>query len=214
MKKIDTRITTPLCQGYCMLIFTGFVTPKLVWVSLLRHLSPALFQVLLVIVGLFTWTFFEYILHRFWMHGHGEHASDARDRLNHRHHHTHPTDIRITKAQRMAAIGVVIGVLALGFLLDNWFSLASGFITGTVIYMNMHWVLHQDWAKSFVPKLQQQHIHHHLKFPNHGFGVTTRFWDRMFGTTAPSGATISAKVYRFYIDGKVTKAPEKEPINQ
>jgi sterol desaturase/sphingolipid hydroxylase (fatty acid hydroxylase superfamily) len=205
MKQFQLKFDKPVCQGYCMLVFTSFVMPKLVWVSLLRDISPALFQIMPVLLGVFAWTFFEYILHRFWMHGHRDAAADERDLLNHRHHHTHPTDIRITRAQRMAALFVVTGIMALGFWMNNWFSLASGFIMGAVIYLNMHWVLHQGWAHRVLPGLQEQHVLHHLKHPDHAFGVTTGIWDRLFGTRAPSTTVITEKVYRFYIDGKVTR---------
>ena len=204
MRPISLRTDKPLCQGYCMLAFLVALTPKFIWLGFIRAYSPALSYVASVFLGWFIWTFFEYIMHRFWMHGqHHKKTSDS-DPFNHHHHHTHPTEIMVTTKQRWTGIMLVITLLALSTVLGDWFTILTGFVIGFVAFINMHWVLHQVWANRLVPKLQEQHIHHHLKYPDHAFGVTTRFWDRMFRTTAPRGALISAKVYRFYFDGKVT----------
>ena len=206
MRSIFLRTGKPLCQGYCMIAFLVVLAPKFIWLGLLRSYSPFLSYMATLLMGWFTWTFVEYILHRFWMHGGHRRKASENDAFNHHHHHTHPTEIRVTSKQRVTGIALVVLVLGLSTVLGEWFTVVAGFVIGFVAFINMHWVLHQEWAKRFIPKLQEQHIHHHLKFPNHACGITTRLWDRMFGTTAPHGALISAKVYRFYIDGKVTRS--------
>lgn len=199
------RMGKPLCQGYCMLVFFLALAPKFIWLGLLRSHSPVLAFIASIGLGWFSWTFLEYILHRFWMHGRHEQKKTDADPFNHRHHHTHPTEIRVSAKQRWIGIGLVVAMIGLSTILGDGFTILTGFVMGFVGFINMHWVLHQEWAKRIVPKLQEQHIHHHLKFPDHAFGVTTRLWDRMFGTTAPKDVVITAKVYRFYIDGKVPR---------
>jgi len=201
MKQNPSFLKAPVCQGHCFLIFTGFIGPKFFWLQFLRDSAPFLFQTILVVMGIISWTFCEYILHRFWMHGKHDHAASGNDRLNHQHHHTHPTDIRITGFQRRSGILLATAFLMTGYLLNNYFSLFSGFFAGFTGYGYMHWALHQPWSARIFPALQRQHIHHHLKFPNLCFGVTSTFWDRIFHTQAPKGAVVSDKAYQFYLKG-------------
>jgi 4-hydroxysphinganine ceramide fatty acyl 2-hydroxylase len=209
MQPTPSLLKTPVCQGYCFLSYAGFIAPKFIWLGFLKESAPFLFQSILVALGFITWTFFEYILHRFWMHAKHGHAEGRNDRFNHQHHHTHPTDIRVTNSQRTIGLILTVGLLLTGFLLNDYFSLFSGFFTGFASYTMMHWVLHQPWAGHIFPKLQRQHIHHHLKYPNLCFGVTTTVWDSVFHTSAPKGAVIPEKTYRFYLEGNPKVALQK-----
>ena len=201
MNSKTTLLHSPVCQGYCFLTFTGLLTSAFFGAGLLRVASPLLFQITLIVLGFFGWTFFEYVLHRFWMHRKHGYVEGGNDIFNHQHHHTHPTDMWINGRHRAVALLVTTALVTAGLLMNNYFSFISGFFVGLIIYTNMHWALHQSWGRDFFPGLQQQHIQHHLKYTDLCFGVTTTAWDRVFRTTAPKHAVITDKVYRFYIEG-------------
>ena len=201
MEQKPTLLHSPICQGYCFLTFTGLLTSALLGAGNLRSDAPFTFQSILLLLGIIGWTFFEYVLHRFWMHRKHGYVEGGNDIFNHQHHHTHPTEMWINARHRALALLVTATLVTTGFLMNNYFSLLSGFFVGLIIYTNMHWALHQSWGRKFFPGLQQQHIQHHLKYTDLCFGVTTTAWDRAFHTRAPRKAVITDKAYRFYIEG-------------
>lgn len=60
-------------------------------------------------------------------------------------------------------------------------SLIAGLLAGFVVYSSVHHRLHQDRN---VAGLLSHHEAHHDR-PDRNFGVTTRFWDRIFSTQNP-----------------------------
>lgn len=139
--------------------------------------------------GLALWTLFEYCMHRFTFHTIAKIA-----RLKHVHyvvhgmHHAYPTDpVRVIFPPFFSAIfGSVIGIAM--FLLISP-SLAagifSGFILGYAWYEFMHYAAHHiKWKISWFKNLKRHHLlhHHSMSFKDKNFGVTTSFWDRVFGT--------------------------------
>jgi len=136
--------------------------------------------VLLCMLGIATWTLLEYVLHRFAFH----HVVVIRKL--HDLHHTMPT----------ANIGTptwVTGALICGgLLLPLWwelgFNISSGLTCGlaagylwyvTVHHATHHWRTRQA---TYMHRAKRRHAtHHHSQHPCN-FGVTTVFWDRVFGT--------------------------------
>ena len=131
------------------------------------------------ISGLISWTLLEYCFHR-WIY----HRGDTLAHAGHRLHHESPK----------ALIGMP-WFLTTGFLLLVWFLLGSylqmpyvlsflaGLTTGFFLYGVFHHVHHHfEFAKRWNRKLRVHHKIHHA-FPEVNFGVTTRVWDYVFGTT-------------------------------
>jgi sterol desaturase/sphingolipid hydroxylase (fatty acid hydroxylase superfamily) len=59
-----------------------------------------------------------------------------------------------------------------------------GFMLGYLIYASMHYAIHAwkppfNWLK---PLWRNHHLHHYAN-EEKGFGVSSMFWDRVFGTT-------------------------------
>jgi len=192
--------------------FFVYLAPAIVIVFvaiLIRSHFPILFHALLFGWGWISWTFLEYIGHRFWMHAHRVNAVGKRDFANHQHHHTHPTQIRVTPSHRfLLSIGFAL-LIWLAVRLDGYFTLITGFFCGFTLYFFMHALLHKAWASKFVGRLQEYHIYHHCKYTNRCFGVTVTWWDQIFGTTPPAGARIPEKTRNFYF-GKNHYAAKNE----
>jgi len=67
----------------------------------------------------------------------------------------------------------------------NW-SVATtifcGAIFGYVFYDLTHYFLHHMALPSYWKELKKYHMQHHFMDYENGFGITSRFWDRVFGT--------------------------------
>jgi Fatty acid hydroxylase superfamily len=172
-----------------MTIYLGFV-----WLS---HGNDWLFASLLFFGGWISFTFLEYILHRFWMHDTPiEMARPVAE--YHMLHHRQPTEMDIKRLHRIL-VWVLVAVL---LSISIWFSLylmpVAGFVFGFSCYTAMHWVLHQSWSVKLVPRLHRFHLYHHCKYPNACYGVTVDWWDLIFKTTPPDEPVLLKRVTDFY----------------
>ena len=103
-----SRFEKTFMQLRCIMLFAVLfsiylISSEVIFKNKTLHITS------LFIAGWFLWTFTEYILHRFWMHGHGKAGS------SHTYHHTHPTEISVTPVQRavLLIIVTVVGVIAM-----------------------------------------------------------------------------------------------------
>ncbi len=141
---------------------------------------------LLFFGGIFFWTFFEYIMHRFVFHLVSDNPRMQRiSYVMHGNHHEFPRD-----RQRLFMPPVPSLILAsLIFLLmyaaigNNVFSFFPGFMLGYLMYGSMHYAIHAwnppyKWMK---PIWRNHHLHHY-KSEEKGFGVSSHIWDKVFGT--------------------------------
>ncbi len=143
----------------------------------------------LFFLGWFTWTITEYVVHRFLYHTETDKAWLRRiqDR-GHWIHHRHPKDPYCLAMPPIFSIFLAAALLGLFYLIlrENAFPFYAGFLFGYLVYLLFHWAQHA-LPKRKVPKffheLWDHHVIHHYKDPNVNFGVSTIFWDRIFGTT-------------------------------
>lgn len=159
-----------------------------------------LFHSILFLDGWLTWTLVEYILHRFWNH------SKSADKQNvivqrHLHHHTHPTEIKVTGKQRLEMVLIGVVLIILSTWADNFITFLAGLWVGFSWFFMMHYFLHQVWVKNVFPRLLEYHIIHHCKEPDRCFGVSVTWWDLLFGTGPSTRKMISEKVIAFYFEG-------------
>ena len=159
--------------------------------------------------GWFSWTFFEYVLHRFWMHD-KEKGDDSPIAQRHHHHHTHPTDIKVTAIQRLTLVLIVLILVTCSLWFMMYFLIVAGFVFGFAGYTMMHWILHQRWSAKLFPRLQKFHIYHHCKFPNTCYGVSVCWWDLWFNTVPPGEPVLLKRIIDFYFDSK-GKSSERKP---
>jgi sterol desaturase/sphingolipid hydroxylase (fatty acid hydroxylase superfamily) len=128
------------------------------------------------IAGIFFWTFFEYLMHRFLFHFIAE---SERSRkiiyVMHGNHHEYPRD------KERLFMPPVPSMYA--FIQKNAFMFFPGFMLGYLLYGTMHYAIHA-WNPPFkwLKPLWRNHHLHHYKSDHRGFGVSTTIWDRVFGT--------------------------------
>ncbi|MFW5712199.1 MAG: sterol desaturase family protein [Spirochaetia bacterium] len=147
---------------------------------------------LLWVAGLLIWTPSEYLLHRFLFHFTPH--TPRQERLSflfHGVHHAQP----MVKTRLVMPPALSLPLAALFFLffrlvffvipggLAATLIVSSGFLTGYLLYDMLHYAMHHFNIKSgYVQKVRRNHMRHHALTPNKRFGVTTLFWDRVFGT--------------------------------
>lgn len=133
----------------------------------------------LVLVSLFAWTFFEYALHRFVFH----HVPVIREQ--HFAHHDHERELIGTPSWVSLAVAAVIILPAFAlFGLEIVSAVSVGLMAGYVWYITVHHLTHFGHPPhgSWLYRLKRHHALHHHAEPGTNFGVTTPFWDWVFGT--------------------------------
>lgn len=140
---------------------------------------------LLFFSGLLFWTFTEYIMHRYVFHwvGHSK-LGKAFHYAMHGYHHDHPTDYnRLFMPPVPAALflGAFFGVFYLLLGSYAWF-FTPGFEIGYLLYAMVHYAVHTKVNLPFLAPLSLHHDLHHFRSPDKAYGVSSRFWDRVFGT--------------------------------
>jgi sterol desaturase/sphingolipid hydroxylase (fatty acid hydroxylase superfamily) len=135
------------------------------------------------LTGVILWTLTEYLLHRFLGHVHkGKNFFKA----EHGQHHARFN--YFAPAYKKAFMAVVVTTVL--FMLVSQVATTAAtlaFITGFVgmyiVYEVTHYRFHlrQPIARPFII-LRKHHFYHHFHNPQKNHGVTTRFWDRVFGT--------------------------------
>jgi sterol desaturase/sphingolipid hydroxylase (fatty acid hydroxylase superfamily) len=139
----------------------------------------------LFVLGALVWTLSEYAFHR-WVY----HLGFALARRGHERHHEDPmatiampwvvTPLLFVPPQQLVASH--FGVPGFSAFLSGWF---AGFVAYSFMHHSLH---HYKLPFAWYRHLQSQHrIHHAL--PETNFGVTMRFWDRVFGTEFSKSAT-------------------------
>ena len=138
-------------------------------------------------IGLVAWTLTEYMLHRFVFHW-----TSAKEPWRtivaglHLEHHQDPSDKYLIIASPLVALllsGVLFGIfiLATSFLTAS--VIMAGLYSGYILYEWVHYGTHQyKWQSKVGRYLTHHHLYHHFKRPDEAFGVTSGFWDRIFGT--------------------------------
>ncbi len=147
---------------------------------------PPLLIIFVFLLGLFSWTFFEYIMHRFVFHLVSENPRAQKiSYVLHGNHHEFPRDRQRLFMPPVPSliISSVIFLLMYGLMANYVFIFFPGFLLGYLIYGSMHYAIHA-WHPPFkwMKPIWRNHHLHHYKSDDHGFGVSTHFWDRIFGT--------------------------------
>jgi sterol desaturase/sphingolipid hydroxylase (fatty acid hydroxylase superfamily) len=171
--------------------------PLIAFIVFIRHTSTEVFQSLLFLTGWCTWTFVEYILHRFWMH---DKDSDSSMAQTHHYHHTHPTEIIVTNVHRALMIVFLIALVFVAACLNDYFTFLVGFCFGIVGYFWMHQFLHLKIGQKVFKRLVRYHIYHHCKYPSTCFGISVPWWDDLF-KTVPASPKITQRIIDFYFKG-------------
>lgn len=149
------------------------------------------------LTGFFAWTFFEYVLHRWIFHFiPGPKWLRREWYLIHQIHHDHQ------EWDRIVAPPLLSGTLCVFFLALFWalfgpvwmWPFFSGFVLGYLAYDYAHYYTHFGKPRSrFAKGLRRRHLQHHHAFPDRWYGVSSPFWDYVFGTHVRPGDKPTAK---------------------
>jgi sterol desaturase/sphingolipid hydroxylase (fatty acid hydroxylase superfamily) len=144
-----------------------------------------------LLIGAATWTLVEYVIHRLILH----HVVYIRDM--HDQHHKAPTELIDTP------IWLSFSFMVAAVLLPSWwafgFGPAAGFTVGMALgyltYGLMHHAMHH-WRIShgtYLYRAKRRHAQHHASHDEGNYGVSSPFWDYVFGTMLPDPAEVSKR---------------------
>ena len=136
---------------------------------------------LLCLAGVATWTLVEYLMHRFVFHHFPVFTAMHLD------HHRQPHELIGTPTLiTLTTFGLLVFYPAYALSgLEQASAFSTGLMGGYLAYVSIHFIVHNKgsgglpWMKQLI---RLHAVHHHDI--SHNFGVTTGFWDRVFGTLA------------------------------
>ncbi len=138
--------------------------------------------------GFFSWTLIEYLLHRFSFHIDTEKEPwKFMTSGFHRLHHEIPNAPDYVVAPIIMAIPLYAIFLLLVWAVSQSLAFTmlwgAGLAVGYLIYEWIHYFSHHGRPKTRLGKyLKQYHSIHHFKDSDNYFGVSSPFWDIVFGT--------------------------------
>ena len=174
-----THIAIPLAMFWSV----GVIT---LWYSMAKlgiHWTTAL---VFFLGGIVLFTFVEYAMHRYLYHIPAE--TEKRKRFQyviHGVHHDHPRDkTRLAMPPLLSAFLAVLFIslfrLTIG---ENGYAFGGGFLFGYSSYLLAHYAIHMyKQPKNFLGIIWKHHNLHHFVGDDGAFGVSTPFWDYIFGT--------------------------------
>jgi len=149
-----------------------------------RYSKEIIEWLVILVLGVALWTLVEYFMHRVVYH----HVELFRN--YHEAHHANPQ--AYIGAPPLIGTSIVFGIsftplLPVSAVAAN--GLSAGMLVGYSAYMLVHYACHsrQQTLATFLYRLRRRHAVHHYRDDGGNFGVTTAFWDRVFGTNIPTG---------------------------
>jgi sterol desaturase/sphingolipid hydroxylase (fatty acid hydroxylase superfamily) len=190
MRTVESRVSHTRISYYAEL----YAYPIVVGGLLLYDLDGSGFALHLrwwfaALGGAILWTLAEYLVHRFVYH------KVAILKELHWLHHLRPSDL-IGAPIWVSVVSFCCFFVLLAFLWDAQIAggATSGLIVGYVSYLLIHDAVHR-WQldeKSWMRSYRLRHLRHHRCPVPGNFGVTTGFWDFVFGTTIVPDASVRA----------------------
>ena len=150
------------------------------------YVKLSIFKIgMLFVSGFLLWSLIEYIMHRFVFHFITENSFVKRfHHIFHGIHHEDPRDEKRTLMPPLPGVLFVCVYLSIAWIALGSLSLylISGLVIGYLCYSGLHYAIHVYRAPKRLEFLWTHHLLHHYQQPEKAFGVTTRLWDRIFGT--------------------------------
>jgi sterol desaturase/sphingolipid hydroxylase (fatty acid hydroxylase superfamily) len=140
----------------------------------------------LFFLGWFVFTWVEYNVHRYLFHI--PTTTPARKRFQyvmHGVHHEYPKDKDRLAMPPLLSIVISTTLLIVIQMIfkDYSFSALAGFLVGYASYLSVHYIIHAyPPPRNFLKALWRNHVMHHYRDGEVAFGVTTPFWDHVYGT--------------------------------
>ncbi len=153
--------------------------------------------ILAFIFGVFTWTFMEYVIHR-WLGHHPRFRPNffSKEHIQHhsKGHYFATAKKKIVIASVAVKVMLPISWLVVGFQVGTAWVLGVGFMY--LGYEWLHWRLHtHQGIGAYGRYLRKHHFYHHFVEPRMNHGVTSPIWDVVFGTyRTPQVIPVPAKL--------------------
>lgn len=142
--------------------------------------------ILVSLAGIFSWSLFEYIAHRYIFHMKVNNpALQKIAYILHGNHHHYPRDRQRLFMPPVPSLILSAIIFGLFYLIAGKYAFAffPGFMLGYLLYASLHYAIHAFAPPfKFMKPLWRNHHLHHYKDEDLGFGVSNTFWDRIFGT--------------------------------
>ena len=154
--------------------------------SLVRYRLPWTTALELLVCGMALWTLMEYFIHRFLFHS--RNSARIVTQESHRLHHEAPFSREFLVAPVFVSLPVTLLSVAVFYLLTFnpafTFALVAGVEFAYLLYEVAHYTAHHRQPKTRLMKdLKRYHLLHHFEGGRTRFGVTSPFWDKVFGTS-------------------------------
>jgi sterol desaturase/sphingolipid hydroxylase (fatty acid hydroxylase superfamily) len=136
--------------------------------------------------GLVVFTYVEYMAHRFIFHM--ALTTVIRRKIQylfHGVHHEYPRDKERLAMPPLASIALAVLIFGLVNLISSkWsYGFVAGFLNGYALYLFVHYIVHAwKMPKNSLKILWVNHNIHHYQDETVAFGVSSPFWDKVFGT--------------------------------
>jgi sterol desaturase/sphingolipid hydroxylase (fatty acid hydroxylase superfamily) len=174
------RVTTSPINYWATFITDALAAAAFGWLGATRYAGSYLVGALLVIAGFLSWTLFEYLLHRFVLHGWTKAARE------HAKHHRDTHALISTPLLTIPLLALVI-FFAIAFAASSGVAalLTFGLYAGYNYFVVVHHMQHfhpQLLARSgLFERNLRLHVLHHDR-PDMHFGISCSIWDRAFGS--------------------------------
>jgi len=143
------------------------------------------------VIGVIFWTLMEYSLHRWAFHF--EPKTERGERilfLVHGIHHDYPQDSKRLVMPPSVSLILAVITYTLLFGITSIFgatylipAIFAGVVSGYLYYDMVHYSQHHMQINNpYYKDLKEYHLKHHYKEPDLAFGISNKFWDRVFGT--------------------------------
>jgi len=177
-------------------LYSGFKNPVISW-----HVVVGLYA-----LGLFLWTFYEYLLHRFLFHMSVGNTFERK--LNvfmmHGYHHEFTDDkLRLVAPPLMSFPIAVVTSTVYYFVAGPiyFWPLLAGTTTGYLAYDWIHYYTHHFRPTTRLGKfLRRYHMEHHFKDQKTHFGISSPLWDLVFRTYSKPTTASALEIELFGAD--------------
>ncbi len=143
--------------------------------------------ILAFLAGIFLWTIFEYVFHRWVFHYHPKsEIGKSLHFLVHGIHHDYPRDS--TRLVMPLLVSLPLSIMffylfQLAFGQVYFLNIFAGFLLGYVAYDSIHYATHHMSFKGSAGKfLKEYHLRHHYNDEHTAYGVSNPLWDYIFST--------------------------------
>ena len=162
------------------------ISAGLVYWGFSRESMPIVSLMLFFLIGWLTFTFVEYMVHRYVFHM--DTSTKVREEMQYKFHgvhHDYPKDKdRLAMPPVMSlTISTLLFFIFRFFMGDIVFGFLPGFLMGYAMYLFVHFIVHAyQPPKNLFKALWINHGIHHYKNHERAFGVSSPLWDYIFRT--------------------------------